>query len=36
MLLLVQVPGQTVGALLLKYCRASQPQPTDPMVFSAR
>lgn len=31
-----QVPGQSVEALLLKYARASQALPTDPLVYSAR
>ncbi|GAB4813586.1 hypothetical protein N2152v2_000632 [Parachlorella kessleri] len=32
----LQGPGQTVEGLLLKYARASQPKPTDPMLYSAR
>ncbi len=29
-------PGQTAEALLLKYARASQQRPTDPVTYSAR
>lgn len=29
-------PGQTSEALLLKYTRASQPRPTDPVTYSLR
>ena len=29
-------PGQSVGALLLKYARASQPTPDSPLVYCAR
>lgn len=33
----LQVPGQTVDMLLLKYARATQRSPTDPaLVFVAR
>lgn len=29
-------PGQTAEALLLKYTRASQQKPTDPVTYSMR
>ena len=29
-------PGQTAEALLLKYARASQQRPTDPVTYSLR
>lgn len=29
-------PGQTAEALLLKYTRASQAKPTDPVTYSMR
>ena len=32
----LQGPGQTVEGLLLKYARASQPRPCDPVRYSAR
>ena len=32
----LQGPGQTAEALLLKYARASQQRPTDPVTYSAR
>lgn len=31
-----QVPGLSMGALLLKYARASQPTPDSPVTYSAR
>ena len=32
----LQGPGQTAEALLLKYARASQARPADPVTYSAR
>eukprot|EP00887_Chlorella_sp_A99_P001625 scaffold8.g1625.t1 len=32
----LQQPGQTAEALLLKYARASQAKPSDPITYSAR
>lgn len=32
----LQGPGLTAEALLLKYARASQQRPTDPITYSAR
>lgn len=32
----LQGPGQTVEALLLKFARANQPKPTEPVTYSAR
>jgi len=32
----LEAPGQSVEALLMKYARASQMKPTDPVTYSAR
>lgn len=32
----LQGPGQTVEGLLLKYARASQARPSDPITYSSR
>lgn len=32
----VQVPGLSTGALLLKFARPSQTLPSDPLTYSAR
>lgn len=32
----LEAPGQSVEALLMKYARASQMRPTDPVTYSAR